>query len=93
MHLKKHNVACEETYRNKMLVELLYDRNIAFIGRYKMVREMTREEARKFKEERCTFLDYNGDFLPGSPVEHFILKASEKTFTGGVVRRTSLFGH
>ena len=54
---------------------------------------MTREEARKFKEERCTFLDYNGDFLPGSPVEHFILKASEKTFTGGVVRRTSLFGH
>jgi len=53
LHLKKHNVACEETYRNKMLVELLYDRNIAFIGGYKMVREMTREEARKFKEEEA----------------------------------------
>ena len=23
-----------------------------------MVRELTKEEARKFKEERCTFLDY-----------------------------------
>lgn len=23
-----------------------------------MVKEMTREEARRFKEERCTFLDY-----------------------------------
>ena len=35
----------------------------------------------------------NSYAVPGSIVEHFILKTAEEAFTSGIIRRAALLGH